>query len=160
MLNKNSHGFIILGLVLASSACSIESRMPSNEAPAKPTIENESPSEGKARDSVVSFYGDSLAGKKTASGEKFNPEEATAAHRSLPFGTKVKVTNPANNKQVIVSVNDHGPFVKGREFDLSKAAARQLGIEEKGVKKVNIEVMEQPSKSPREGLSGQNAPPS
>ena len=65
---------------------------------------------------------------KTASGERMNPEAMTAAHRSLAFGTKLKVVNKANGKSVVVRINDRGPFVKGRVLDLSKAAARKLGF--------------------------------
>jgi rare lipoprotein A len=65
---------------------------------------------------------------KTASGERMNPSAMTAAHRSLPFGTKVKVTNKRNGKAVIVRINDRGPFIKGRVIDVSKAAARRLGF--------------------------------
>ncbi len=65
---------------------------------------------------------------KTASGERMNPAALTAAHRSLPFGTRLKVTNQRNGKSVTVRINDRGPFVKGRVLDLSKAAARTLGF--------------------------------
>ncbi len=65
---------------------------------------------------------------RTASGERMNPSAMTAAHRSLPFGTKVKVTNKRNGKSVVVRINDRGPFVKGHVIDLSKAAARELGF--------------------------------
>src|SRR4051794_40893460 len=65
---------------------------------------------------------------KTASGERMNPSPMTAAHRSLPFGTKLKVTNTNNGKAVVVRINDRGPFIRGRVLDLSKAAARQLGF--------------------------------
>jgi rare lipoprotein A len=65
---------------------------------------------------------------KTASGERMNPSAMTAAHRSLPFGTKIKVTNKRNGKAVVVRINDRGPFIKGRVLDVSKAAARQLGF--------------------------------
>lgn len=65
---------------------------------------------------------------KTASGERMNPAAMTAAHRSLPFGTKLKVTNQRNGKSVVVRINDRGPFIKGRVIDLSKAAAGQLGF--------------------------------
>ncbi|MGD9680103.1 MAG: septal ring lytic transglycosylase RlpA family protein [Candidatus Obscuribacterales bacterium] len=75
----------------------------------------------------VSWYGPGLQGNKTASGERFNMHALTAAHRSLPFGTKVMVENPKNGKSVIVKVNDRGPFVKSRVMDLSQGAAKQLG---------------------------------
>lgn len=65
---------------------------------------------------------------KTASGERMNPAAMTAAHRSLPFGTKIKVVNEANGKTVVVRINDRGPFAKGRVLDLSKAAAQKLGF--------------------------------
>jgi rare lipoprotein A len=65
---------------------------------------------------------------KTASGERMNPAAFTAAHRSLPFGTRLKVTNKRNGKAVVVRINDRGPFIKGRVLDVSKAAARQLGF--------------------------------
>lgn len=70
---------------------------------------------------------------QTASGEQMNPKELTAAHRTLPFGTKLKVTNQENGKSVIVRINDRGPFIKGRVIDLSKGAARQLGFVSAGV---------------------------
>ena len=73
---------------------------------------------------------------KTASGERMNPSLMTAAHRTLPFGTKLKVTNQRNGKTVIVRINDRGPFAKGRVIDLSKAAANQLGFIKSGHTKI------------------------
>jgi len=73
---------------------------------------------------------------QTASGERMDPTELTAAHRSLPFGTRLEVTNQKNGKTVVVRINDRGPFVKGRVIDLSKAAARQLGFVSSGVTKI------------------------
>ena len=70
---------------------------------------------------------------QTASGEQMDPSELTAAHRTLPFGTKLKVTNQKNGKSVVVRVNDRGPFIKGRVIDLSKAAANRLGFVSSGV---------------------------
>ena len=70
---------------------------------------------------------------QTASGEQMDPSELTAAHRTLPFGTKLKVTNQKNGKSVIVRINDRGPFIKGRVIDLSKGAAKKLGIISSGV---------------------------
>ncbi|ELR71009.1 Rare lipoprotein A precursor [Fulvivirga imtechensis AK7] len=91
----------------------------------------------------ASFYADKFEGRPTASGEKYSHSKLTAAHRSLPFGTMVKVTNLKNNKSVIVRINDRGPFVKGRIIDLSKSAAQKLGFTHQGVTKVNIEVINQ-----------------
>ena len=73
---------------------------------------------------------------RTASGEMMNPSALTAAHRSLPFGTKLRVTNPRNGKSVVVRINDRGPFIKGRVIDLSKGAASRIGLIGRGVGKV------------------------
>ena len=73
---------------------------------------------------------------QTASGEMMNPSELTAAHKTLPFGTKLKVVNPANGKSVVVRINDRGPFIKGRVLDLSRAAADVLGFRRAGHTKV------------------------
>ncbi len=80
-----------------------------------------------------------------ANGAKFNMDELTAAHKSLPFGTKVLVTNLDNSKTVIVTITDRGPFVKGRIIDLSRAAAKRLDIT--GVEKVTIEIRREPKNS-------------
>lgn len=84
---------------------------------------------------LVSYYGgsDGFEGKLTASGERFNPHDLTAAHKTLPFGSKIQLTNPRTNKIVIVRINDRGPFVGQREFDLTKRAAYELGIVDEGV---------------------------
>jgi rare lipoprotein A len=87
---------------------------------------------------LASYY---KSGHRTASGERFNPKDYTAAHRSLPFGTRVLVTNMANGKSVIVRINDRGPFVRGRIIDLSLAAAQLVGITASGVGKVKIVVL-------------------
>jgi rare lipoprotein A len=75
---------------------------------------------------VATYYADKFNGKKTASGEKFSNSKYTAAHRKLPFGTKLKVTNTANGKSVVVTVNDRGPFTKGYDIDLSKKAFMEI----------------------------------
>lgn len=87
---------------------------------------------------MASYYGDAHAGNRTASGERFNPSDMTAAHRSLPFGTKLRVTDPSTGRSVIVRVNDRGPFHKSRILDLSEAAARELGIVRRGRALVEI----------------------
>jgi rare lipoprotein A len=87
----------------------------------------------------ASYYSDKFEGKKTASGETFHQSAFTAAHKHLPFGTQVKVTNMSNQKSVIVRINDRGPFVKGRIIDLSKQAAKNLDMLRNGVAKVKIE---------------------
>lgn len=90
---------------------------------------------------MASFYNDKFEGKTTASGEIFSQSKLTAAHKTLPFQTKVKVTNLANKKSVIVTINDRGPFVEGRILDLSKKAAKQLDFIENGIAKVKLEVL-------------------
>lgn len=91
---------------------------------------------------TASFYADSFHGKPTASGENHSKREYTAAHRTLPFDTKVKVTNLDNNRSVWVRINDRGPFVEGRIIDLSRAAARKLGMTENGTARVRLEIYE------------------
>jgi peptidoglycan lytic transglycosylase len=88
---------------------------------------------------LASWYGPKFHGKLTASGEVFNQEKFTAAHRTLPWGSRVKVTNLANGKSVDVRINDRGPFGKGRIIDLSRAAARALGMVEQGITSVRVE---------------------
>lgn len=88
---------------------------------------------------LASYYGDKFEGKMTASGEVYRSSKMTAAHRTLPFGTRVKVTNLSNNKSVTVTVNDRGPFVKDRIIDVSKAAAVKLDYMDQGVAKVKVE---------------------
>ncbi|NMG06617.1 septal ring lytic transglycosylase RlpA family protein [Brasilonema sp. UFV-L1] len=90
---------------------------------------------------MASYYGYDGSGNRTATGERFNPEGMTAAHRSLPFGTRVRVTNTRNGRSVVVRINDRGPFIRGRIIDLSVAAARILGMMGSGVAPVRIEVI-------------------
>ncbi|PWV53885.1 septal ring lytic transglycosylase RlpA family protein [Chitinophaga sp. S165] len=86
----------------------------------------------------ASYYADKFEGRKTASGETFRQNGLTAAHRTLPFGTKVKVINVSNGKSVTVRVNDRGPFSQGRVIDLSKKAAKRIGMISTGVAVVEI----------------------
>jgi len=94
---------------------------------------------------VASFYGQKYQGRRTASGEIYDMRKMTAAHRSLPFGANVRVTDLSNNRTVIVRINDRGPFTRERIIDLSLAAARQLGIVQKGTARVKIEVLADPA---------------
>ncbi len=87
---------------------------------------------------MASYYGDKFQGRKTASGETFKQRKRTAASKTLPFGTKVKVTNLKNGKQVKVRINDRGPYAKGRIIDLSKKAAKRINMLRDGVTKVKI----------------------
>lgn len=90
----------------------------------------------------ASFYADKFEGRPTASGEKYKHSKLTAAHKTLPFGTKVRVTNTANNQTVEVVINDRGPYVDGRVIDLSKSAAEKLGFVNLGLADVKIEVVD------------------
>ena len=90
---------------------------------------------------VASWYGEQFSGRKTASGVRFDPRRLTAAHKTLPLGTRVRVTNPRTGASVLVTINDRGPYVGRREIDLSKAAAREVGILSRGVAPVLLEVL-------------------
>ncbi|MBY0561754.1 septal ring lytic transglycosylase RlpA family protein [Hyphomicrobium sp.] len=87
---------------------------------------------------IASYY---WQGQQTASGARFNPEGLTAAHRTLPFGTRVRVTNQSNGQSVVVTINDRGPFVGGRVIDLSRGAARQINMTGAGLARVSLEVL-------------------
>ena len=89
----------------------------------------------------ASWYGPGFHGRKTASGERFNMNAMTAAHRSLPFGTKVRVTNKRNGRSVVVRINDRGPYSGGRILDVSKAAASRLGLIATGTAPVTLRVV-------------------
>jgi len=93
----------------------------------------------------ASWYGWELAGRRTASGERFSPEELTAAHRTLPFGTRVRVIAPWSGEQVVVRINDRGPWAHDRDFDLSLGAARAIGLDRRGVADVLVEVVDGPA---------------
>lgn len=130
---------IILLLALAAAVgCS--------SAPRREPIEREPDSRGDVvrvlRGKAV-FYGDKWHGRRTASGERFSQRKMTAAHRSLPFGTRVRVTNLANGRSVVVKINDRGPFGRDRSriIDLSKAAARKLDFIGDGWARVRVEVL-------------------
>ena len=105
-------------------------------------IPAESDDEGDAiAGGVASYYGREFAGRRTANGERFNPAEYTAAHRTLPFGSRVRVTN-ASGKSVVVRINDRGPFHGGRVIDLSQAAAADLGLVRAGSGRVELALLD------------------
>jgi rare lipoprotein A len=95
----------------------------------------------RQQEGYASYYGAALAGHRTASGETFDPNGFTAAHRELPFGSRIRVTNLDNGRSVVVRVNDRGPFADGRVIDLSWAAARELGMLRSGVAHVHLELL-------------------
>ena len=118
------------GKLLIQFTCAL---LIANSALAQPTFKQEG---------TASYYADKFEGQPTASGEKYKHTKMTAAHKSLPFGTMIKVTNLKNNKSVVVKVNDRGPFVEGRIVDLSKSAAETLDFILDGLARVKIEVVE------------------
>lgn len=107
---------------------------PPDKPEAKPRLGGKSKDSGKPgigerlAEGVASWYGGIFHGRKTANGERFSMHDFTAAHKTLPFGTRVRVRNLANGKEVIVRINDRGPYAHGRIIDLSRAAAQELGI--------------------------------
>ena len=105
-------------------------------APAKPVKRTGAATDGDAQHGLATWYG---RGRGTASGERFDARAMTAAHRTLPFHTRVRVTNKRNGRSVIVRINDRGPFVRGRIIDVSEAAAEVLGMKRDGVVPVKIE---------------------
>ena len=90
----------------------------------------------------ASWYGEEFARRPTASGERYDPSKLTGAHRTLPLGSRVRVTNLLNGRSVMVTINDRGPYMPRREIDLSYGAARVLGIVRRGVARVRIELVE------------------
>ena len=101
----------------------------------------ELPTDG-AQIGQASWYGQEVARRRTASGEEFDPQDLTGAHRTLPLGSKVRVTNLRNGRSVLVTINDRGPYRYRRAIDLSYGAARAIGMIQRGVARVRIELVE------------------
>lgn len=108
---------------------------------ASAALAQDSGSAGKPKSGMASWYGAAFHGEQTANGETFDMNDLTAAHRSLPFGTRVRVTNEATDESVVVRINDRGPYAHGRVIDLSKEAAEGIGIVSSGVGRVMLEVL-------------------
>jgi len=112
---------------------------------ARPAIRTEAPPEQQHRHEiqtgVASYYGGEFEGRKTASGAIYRGRRMTCAHRTLPFGTVLRVTDVETRKSVVVEVNDRGPYAKDRLVDLSMAAARELGMVKRGLARVTVEVV-------------------
>ena len=130
MIRNTSMALMAVGILALSATASEAGRKNWRDA-------NASANSGHSFSGKASFYGNE-SGSKTASGQRFNQEAMTAAHRSLPFGTRLKVTH--GGRSVVVTVNDRGPFIKGRVLDLSKGAARAVGLTSRGVGHVVAEV--------------------
>jgi rare lipoprotein A len=115
-----------------------------------PAVERpEAPKPIRAWEGVSSWYGPRFHGRITANGETYDMHGPTAAHLNLPLGSMVRVVNPKNGKSRVIRINDRGPYIPGREIDVSLGVARSLGFEEKGLAKLRIELIEVPKRLAR-----------
>lgn len=105
----------------------------------KPQARDDAALEAFVQEGVAAYYATAFHGRRTASGSIYDERDLTAAHRTLPFGTRVRVTHLENGKEVVVTINDRGPFTKGRVIDLSREAARRLDLIQDGVARVRLE---------------------
>lgn len=148
MLKKFFRYLLLLASLIIAVGCSQSLRFgnssnyPSDKSTNNFTVNNSTPNTESVFTGKASYYADKFHGRYTASGEVFDMNKLTAAHRTLMFGTSVKVTNLWNNKSVIVRINDRGPFKGDRVIDLSKAAARQIDMLAAGVVDVKVEVLD------------------
>jgi rare lipoprotein A len=128
---------LALGLALAVSGCA---RTLPYTPPPEPSAPPPSAAPSRAT-GIASYYAHQHDGRRTASGERFDMQELTAAHRTLPFGTRVRVTNLDNGRSVVVRINDRGPFIKKRILDVSYAAAQELRMIHRGTARVRLDVL-------------------
>lgn len=132
----------VIGCALLAAGCGAGSpRFTSRERPA-PVAPGAAPPAASQMAGVASYYADEFNGRQTASGEVYNMDEMTAAHRTLPFGTKVRVTSIDTGRSVVVRINDRGPFKDDRVIDLSLGAAKQLGLIAAGTGRVVLQILE------------------
>jgi len=123
----------ILGLLCACSPTAVYTNKPTGNTG------QQRPSTGTNQQYMVaSWYGNPYHGRKTANGETYNMYDLTAAHRTLPFGTKLRLTNESSQKSVTVRINDRGPFIEGRDIDVSYKAAQDLGFVDQGVCRLKV----------------------
>lgn len=120
----------------------VETFVPTATVPAFDIAEPSVPNTRAIAGGSASYYASKFEGRRTASGEAYRAGELTAAHRSLPFGSKVRVTNPSTGRSVTVRINDRGPFTPGRVIDVSRSAAEELGLIARGHAQVELEVIE------------------
>jgi rare lipoprotein A len=129
--------FMLGGMILAMSGCTAQAKAP---------LRSKSAISSHAKNThtmvgLASFYGHEWQGRRTANGERLNIHAMTAAHKSLPFGTRVRVTLLSSGKSVIVRINDRGPYVRGRIIDLTDDAASKIGLTVQGVGRVRLELL-------------------
>lgn len=128
--------FFLFGFLLSSCSANVHYRKQVKDSSSTSFFE------GQVLVGESSYYGPKFHGRKTANGETFDMYKLTAAHRTMPFGTIIQVTNLANRKSVKVRVNDRGPFAKNRILDLSYGAAKRIGLDISGVAKVQIRILQ------------------
>src|SRR4051794_26830097 len=142
MQSRRIFGSASVIFLLLLAACSLPVSGPSVET--SPALESSVPKSGPSQTGIASWYGPGFHGKTTASGQTYDQHDHTAAHRTLPLGTRVRVTNLDNGKSTEVTIIDRGPFAKNRIIDLSEAAAEDLGMIGKGTGRVRLEVIDGP----------------
>jgi rare lipoprotein A len=143
---------MLMSLLLAASCATQQQPQPAPVpvAPPPPAPAPAPPPRVSAQPSKTvraSYQGEQAAGRPTASGEPYDPDELTAASKIYPIGSQVLVTNPANGRSLKVRINDRGPHVRGRSLDLSKRAAEELGITEKGVARLKVKLLSKTAKT-------------
>ena len=131
---------LLMALIMSEAACSPAPRYRAKRSGKRQMTKSVTTS-GAYQIGQASYYGKKFHGRKTANGERFDMYAMTAAHRKLPFGTEVRVTNLVNGRSVVVRINDRGPFVRGRIIDLSYGAAKEIGLIQSGVAKVKLDIV-------------------
>jgi rare lipoprotein A len=159
-LRTGSLAALALMSLLLSASCTTQRELPQSSlaapavaapAPAPSMLVAHQPSAKLSNSVRASYQGDAYAGRRTASGEAYDPDDLTAASSTLPIGSSVLVTNPTTGRSVKVRINDRGPRVHGRSLDLSRHAAEEIGMTKKGVARLKIKRVE-PAKSESTGL--------
>lgn len=136
-MRSSVHIVCCFGIGLILIGCASSPRFAATKSPGSGNVKSAGALEGYA-----SYYADEFHGRKTANGETYDMHAMTAAHRTLPFGTKVRVTNTSNGKSIVVRINDRGPFKDDRIIDVSLGAAKQIGIIGPGTVWVELEILE------------------
>ncbi len=139
----------VFSLTACASQVSQTAPIPPQAVPELPLVAIPEPRAKPSKTVKTSYQGSDTAGQPTSSGEPYNPNDLTAASRTLPIGSTVKVTNPETGGSVKVRINDRGPFVRGQSLDLSKRAAEKIGIVDKGVARVKVTPVANGPESPR-----------
>jgi rare lipoprotein A (peptidoglycan hydrolase) len=133
-----------------ASTIGLNSNISANAARAAQNAKKKGPQPLAVWECTTSWYGEDFDGQPTATGETYDMYADTAAHPTLPLGSIVRVTNPRNHRSQIVRINDRGPYVEGRELDVSYAVAQKLGFDQRGTAKVRLELLQVPKRSATE----------